>query len=89
MDYILFGSVGGVRALKESGYRIEETKDSAGRICIGPVCAKAYRSWYQAEARIAEKATAESLIREPVKAEKQRKNPVDAEKQTAEGKKKE
>lgn len=58
-QYILFGSAGGVRALHRSGYRIE--KGMTG-VCIGPVCADAYRECFRAEPIIAETATTEAMV---------------------------
>lgn len=61
VDYILFGSAGGVRALKQSGYALKQGESGAEGICIGPVCAKAYRECYGEEPRTAREATVESL----------------------------
>lgn len=67
-EYILFGSAGGVRALHGSGYRME--KGTKG-ICIGPVCAEAYRECFQEEPVIAERAESEALVEALLKLEQE------------------
>lgn len=56
--YILFGSAGGVRTLFQSGYRLEEKTRG---ICIGEICAEAYRKYFQREPIIAKAATVEAM----------------------------
>lgn len=58
-DYVLFGSAGGVRALYQSGYRM---CGGAKGVCIGPVCAEAYRECFQEEPVIAKRAAVEALV---------------------------
>lgn len=58
LDYVLFGSAGGVQALYRSGYRMQE--GSKG-ICIGPVCAEAYRQCFRQEPAVAGAATVEAM----------------------------
>lgn len=64
VDFILFGSAGGVRALKEAGIPIENSRDGIGAVCIGPVCARAYQGCYHAKPWMAKEATVEALIQE-------------------------
>ncbi len=54
VDCVLFGSAGGVRALYQSGYRMEK---GVRGICIGPVCGEAYRQCFQDIPVIAKTAT--------------------------------
>ena len=58
LEYILFGSAGGVRALQQSGYRMGK---GARGICIGPVCAEAFRECFQKEPIVAREADVEAL----------------------------
>ncbi len=57
-EYVLFGSAGSVRALQQSGYRMDE---QAQGICIGPVCAQAYRECFKQEPIVAGEATVEAM----------------------------
>lgn len=57
-DYVLFGSAGGVQALHRAGYQMREGSQG---ICIGPVCAEAYRQCFQKEPVVAGAATVESM----------------------------
>ena len=57
-EYILFGSAGGVQALHRSGYRMREGSQG---ICIGPICADAYRKCFQQEPVVAGAATVEAM----------------------------
>ncbi len=58
-EYVLFGSAGGVRALQQSGYQMEE---GAQGICIGRMCAQAYREYFHKEPVTADEATAEAMV---------------------------
>lgn len=58
-EYILFGSAGGVRALYQSGYQTDERTKG---ICIGQICARAYRECFKKEPIVARKATVEALV---------------------------
>ncbi len=58
-QYILFGSAGGVNALWESGYRIEE---GTIPICIGEICAESYRRIYQRNPLVATEAMVDAMI---------------------------
>lgn len=58
-DYILFGSAGGVRALHRSGYEMYENVKG---ICIGEICAKAYKECFKREPIIAGEATIEAMV---------------------------
>ncbi len=57
-DYVLFGSAGGVQALHRAGYQMREGSQG---ICIGSVCAEAYRQCFQKEPVVAGAATVESM----------------------------
>lgn len=58
-EYILFGSAGGVRALYESGYEIEE--DAKG-ICIGQICAEAFQKYFKKKPIVSGEATVEAMV---------------------------
>lgn len=58
-EYILFGSAGGVKALFRAGYRMEESTQG---ICIGKICADAFREYFQKEPIVAASATVEAMI---------------------------
>ncbi len=58
LKYILFGSAGGVRALQQSGYRMDENMQG---ICIGEVSAQAFRECFGKEPFLAKEAAAEAM----------------------------
>ncbi|MGN0987393.1 MAG: siroheme synthase CysG [Otoolea sp.] len=82
VDYVLFGSAGGVRALKQSGYLMKREESGAEGICIGPVCSKAYRECYGEEPRMAVEATVESLIQALLEAAEDGRNSEEWKRQT-------
>lgn len=59
-QYVMFGSAGGVEATCGFGYH---PQDPVTGICIGPVCADAYRKHFEKEPIIAEAATSEAMIK--------------------------
>lgn len=58
-DYIMLGSAGGVRALKDFGY---VPGGGTEGVCIGPVCAEAYESCFGREPIVAADASAGAMI---------------------------
>ncbi|MDO4312784.1 MAG: uroporphyrinogen-III C-methyltransferase [Eubacteriales bacterium] len=58
LDFLLFGSAGGVRAFWSLGYQKE--KRTCG-VCIGQVCADAYRECFKEEPVVAASATVEAM----------------------------
>ncbi|MGF0033606.1 uroporphyrinogen-III C-methyltransferase [Bariatricus sp. SGI.154] len=59
LEYILFGSAGGVKALFRSGYQMGKTTRG---ICIGKICADAFRECFQKEPIVAVSATVEAML---------------------------
>lgn len=57
LDYVLFGSAAGVRCLRESGFSLNGAKP----VCIGPICADAFRSAFREEPMMARQATVAAL----------------------------
>lgn len=70
-QYMIFGSAGGVSALRDMGYRYG---DNCRGICIGPVCADAYRKCFDREPIVSEASTAESLTKALMEHNENRKN---------------
>lgn len=58
-EYILFGSAGGVKALFRSGYQMEEKTRG---VCIGRLCADAFRKCFLKEPIVAASATVEAMV---------------------------
>ena len=59
LQYILFGSAGGVNALADDGY---EWDGDTIPICIGPVCARAFENRFHQRPLVSPNITAESMV---------------------------
>lgn len=59
LQYILFGSAGGVNALADDGY---EWDGDTIPICIGPVCARAFENRFHQRPVVSPNITAESMV---------------------------
>ena len=59
LQYILFGSAGGVNALADDGY---EWDGDTTPICIGPVCARTFENRFHQRPLVSPNITAESMV---------------------------
>ena len=59
LQYILFGSAGGVNALADDGY---DLSGDTVPICIGPVCAEAFEKRFHRKPLMPPEITAESMV---------------------------